>query len=115
MRVFERLLSNTNIKTRIPFPFFDIYHFSWVSLNPTKIHDHAKNGCLMFLIKGELNEKIYDKKLNLIEENIYYSPNISFINNKKGYHSIKALKKSKSFHIYYPKGHITKNYNNKKN
>ena len=37
-------------------------------------------------------------------------PNISFINDKKGYHSIKALKYSKSLHIYYPKGHNTKSY-----
>ena len=115
MRVFERLLNHSNIRTRIPFPIFDIYHFNWHTLNRTLIHNHAKNGCLMILIKGALNEKIYDKKLNLIEENDYYSPNISFINDKKGYHSVKALKPSNSLHIYYPKGHITEYKNSSHN
>ena len=64
----------------------------------------------MILFKGELNEKRYNKKLEMIGENNYTNPNISFINDKKGYHAVKALKNSKSIHIYYPKGHITKSY-----
>jgi|TARA_B110000967_G_C18844977_1_gene541472 hypothetical protein len=64
----------------------------------------------MILLKGGLNEKIYNKNLNVISENDYKSPNLSFINDTKGYHSVKALNRSKSIHIYYPKGHITNTY-----
>ncbi len=108
--MFQRIMSNANIKIKIPFPIFDIYYFNWQPLVRTTIHDHAKKGCLMILFKGELNEKRYNKKLEMIGENNYTNPNISFINDKKGYHAVKALKNSKSIHIYYPKGHITKSY-----
>ena len=110
MRMFQKIMSNGNIKTRIPFPIFDVYYFNWKPFVRTKVHDHAKNGCLMILLKGELNEKLYDKNLEVIGENNYTKPNIAFINDKKGYHSVKALKESKSLHIYYPKGHNTKSY-----
>ena len=110
MRMFQKIMTNSNIKTRIPFPIFDVYYFSWQSQVRTTIHDHAHNGCLMILIKGQLNEKLYNKNLKMIGENNYNSPNVSFINDKKWYHSVKALKYSKSLHIYYPKGHITNNY-----
>ena len=108
--MFQRIMSNANIKIKIPFPIFDIYYFNWQPFVQTTIHDHAKKGCLMILFKGELNEKRYNKKLEMIGENNYTNPNISFINDKKGYHAVKALKNSKSIHIYYPKGHITKSY-----
>ena len=88
--MFKKIISGANVKVTI--------------------HDHAQNGCLMILLNGELNEKLYDKNLENIDENNYRSPKISFINDKKGYHSVKALKESKSIHIYYPKGHITKSY-----
>lgn len=110
MRIFQRIMNNSNIKHHIPFPIFDVYYFNWYPYIRTSIHDHAENGCLMILLKGELNEKLYNNKLEIINENNYIFPNISFINNKKGYHSIKALKESSSVHIYYPKGHITRSY-----
>lgn len=110
MRMFQKIMTNSNIKRRIPFPIFDVYYFNWHPFVRTNVHDHAENGCLMILLKGRLNEKLYNKNLEIIGENDYNSPNISFINDKKGYHSVKALKWSKSIHIYYPKGHITKSY-----
>jgi len=100
-----------NTKTKIPFPIIDIYIFNWNKLKETPIHDHAESGCFLFLLKGEMEEKLYDKNLNFIKNNIYKSPNISYINDYKGYHSVKPLKKSKSIHFYYPKNHITKYYN----
>ena len=98
-------------KTYIPTPIIDIYYFKWYPLLKTKIHNHASTGCIMFLLNGQLKEELYTKELNLIKENEYISPSISFINDKKGYHSIIPIKSSKSIHIYYPKGHNTKYYN----
>ena len=111
-----RLLSNKNInhKIRIPFPIVDIYYFQWNQKTPTKIHDHAKYGCLLLLLKGSIIEKIYDKNnFTLKNENIYRYPRISYINDNIGYHSIQPIEKSSSIHIYYPKNHITKNYKKK--
>ena len=113
MRMFQKIMTNSNIKTRIPFPIFDVYYFNWQPFVRTKVHDHAENGCLMVLMKGELNEKLYNTNLEIIGENNYKSPNVSFINDKKGFYAVKALKWSKSIHVYYPKGHITKSYEKK--
>lgn len=110
MRVFNKIINNYSVKTKIPFPIFDIYHFKWNPFCRTPIHDHAKNGCITILIRGKLNERIYDKELNFIEENNHKAPNISFINDKKGYHSVKSDGWSSSIHIYYPKDHHTKKY-----
>lgn len=103
--------NNFNTKTKIPFPIIDIYFFNWNKLTETQIHDHANKGCCLLLLTGELEEKIYDIDINHIHTNKYMSPNISYINNEKGYHSVKPLKTSKSIHFYYPKNHITKYYN----
>ena len=98
-------------KTKIPFPIFDIYYFKWFQGSKTKIHNHSKNGCLMFLLKGKLVEELYNKNIQLINKSEYTSPQISYINDKKGYHSIESIHNSHSIHIYYPKNHITKYYN----
>ena len=40
-----------NFKQRIPFPFVDIYLFHWNELKKSGIHNHARNGCYMFLLR----------------------------------------------------------------
>ena len=103
-----------NFKIRIPSPFIDIYLFRWNELITSKIHDHAKNGCILFLLRGSIKEEIYGHQLNKVKTNIYESPSISYISNKKGFHSITPLMKSYSIHFYYPKGHKTNYYINNK-
>ena len=100
-----------NIKKNIPFPIIDIFKFQWIKNLQTPIHDHAKYGCVMFLVKGKLKEEIYSKSHEFKKTIIHTSPSISYINNKKGYHSVKALENSKSYHFYFPKGHKTNYYN----
>jgi len=97
-----------NCKIKIPFPIFDVYFFRWRVLKNIGIHDHAKNGCIMIILNGRLEETIYNHSLYKINQNIYTGFNISFINNKKGLHDIKPLEKSNSLHFYYPKKHNTK-------
>ena len=110
MSVFKKIMNNYSVKTAIPFPIFDVYHFRWNPFCRTSIHDHAKDGCFTILLRGSLKERIYDKELNFIKENNYKAPNISFINNKKGYHSVKSDGWSTSINFYYPKGHKTTSY-----
>ena len=45
----------------------------------TKLHDHPKNGCLMKMLYGELNEFIVNDKD--VIENIHTKNNISYIKN----------------------------------
>ena len=103
---------NSFKKIKIPFPFIDIYFFKWNNNIVSKIHDHSKNGCLMIILNGIIKERIYDNNLNIIKKNIYKTPNISYINNKKGYHDIKSLcNNTYSVHIYHPKNYKTKYFN----
>ena len=104
-----------NFKIRIPFPFIDVYLFRWGKSISSGIHNHAKNGCFLFLLKGSLKEKRYNHNLKYLKKNIYKAPSISFIHNLKGYHEVIPLKHSYSLHFYHPKGHKTKYFNNNNN
>ena len=98
-------------KYRIPFPFIDIYFIVWKPNAESKIHDHSKNGCYMFILKGHIREQLYDKKLNMIGITYYSTLDTSYINDDIGYHKIKNSDQyTYSLHIYRPKNHITKYY-----
>ena len=111
-KAFNKKLINK--KFYIPFPFIDIYYFRWGKLKEIPIHDQACRGCIMILLKGTITEKLFNKNIKLIKEKTYTSPNISFINNNIGYHSIRPNEISRSLHFYYPKGHKTKYFNSNK-
>ena len=98
-------------KKYLPFPFADLYHIKWKKRIQSKIHDHSKYGCFMILYKGIIKENIYNKNLEKIRTNYHVAPKITYINDNIGYHDVKALKKTKSLHIYFPKKHITNTYN----
>ena len=92
----------------IPFPFIDIYFIVWKPNALSKIHNHSKNGCYMFIIKGDIREEIFNKKLNIIGTNYYSTFNLSYINDNIGYHRIKNTNQySYSLHFYHPRNHIT--------
>ena len=78
----------------------------------SKIHNHSRNGCYLWLIKGNIKEEIYSKKLSLINMNYYSTMDLSYINDKIGYHRIINYDKySYSLHFYHPKNHITEFFN----
>ena len=92
----------------IPFPFIDIYFIVWKPNALSKIHNHSKNGCYMLILKGDIKEEIYNKKLNIIGSNYYSTFDISYINDNIGYHRIKNTNQySYSLHFYHPRNHIT--------
>ena len=53
-------------KYRIPFPFVDIFIIKWLPNAISKIHNHSKSGCWMFILYGNIKEEIFTKKLSLI-------------------------------------------------
>ena len=92
----------------LPFPFVDIYFIVWKPNALSKIHNHSKNGCYMLILKGDIKEEIYNKKLNIIGSNYYSTFDISYINDDIGYHRIKNTNQySYSLHFYHPRNHIT--------
>ena len=104
-----------NYKLRIPFPLIDVYLFRWGNTQSSSgIHNHAKNGCLLFLIKGMLKETMYSHQMNEIGSTVLKAPTFSFMHNSKGLHDVKPLKHGYSLHLYYPKGYQTKYFINNK-
>jgi len=102
----------TYTKYWIPFPFVDIYFIVWQPNTVSKIHNHSKNGCHMFILKGMIREEIYTKNLSLININYYSTFDKSYIDDNIGYHRIKNSNQySYSLHIYHPRNHITKYFN----
>ena len=81
---------------------FDMYTISWLPEQKSSIHDHPQNGCIMYLISGTLEEKIYNKKLELIETKIIKGPYIGYIHDSIGFHSIQCIDKAIALHIYSP-------------
>ncbi len=81
---------------------FDMYTISWLPGQKSPIHDHPQYGCIMFLISGTLEEKIYNKKLELVKTKTLTGPYIGYIDNKIGFHSIKCIDKAVTLHIYSP-------------
>ena len=96
----------------IPLPFVDIYFIVWKPKAISKIHNHSKSGCYLFLLKGNIKEEIYSKKLSLINMNYYSTFDLSYINDRIGYHRIiNSDNYSYSLHIYHPKNHKTIYFN----
>jgi hypothetical protein len=95
-------------KYKIPFPIIDIFLIYWKPNAISQIHNHSKNGCYMFILKGNIKEEIFNKKLKLININYYSTFNTSYINDNIGYHRITNCNQySYSIHIYHPKNHKT--------
>ena len=97
------------IRHKIPFPFIDIFFIRWKPNTVSKIHNHSKNGCYLFLLKGDIKEEIYSKNLSLIDINYYSTFDLSYINDDIGYHRIVNTNTySYTLHFYHPKNHVTK-------
>lgn len=84
---------------------YDIVLINWEKDAITKIHDHPEIGCHLVVVSGLLEETLYSD--NIIKTKIY--PNQSSFRKGNDKHTIKALEKSQSIHIYMP-GFYKPNY-----
>jgi predicted metal-dependent enzyme (double-stranded beta helix superfamily) len=91
-------------------PQFDIYILTWGVGQNAKPHDHAENGCIMKVLQGQLKESVYNKNLNLVNENILNTGDVGYIHDTIGYHSIENIGKdiAVTLHVYSPSNHKTK-------
>jgi hypothetical protein len=78
---------------------FDVYQINWTKNSETPIHCHPKNGCLLKVVSGLLEETKYNDNEII---SIYNKNDISYIDDSLGKHKIKALEDSISIHIYSP-------------
>jgi len=79
---------------------FEIIIIFWDEGSIAPKHNHPKNGCLLTVIEGELEETIFNK--NIIKKNILTKNTHSYIHDKYGLHKIYSKNKSVSLHIYSP-------------
>jgi len=89
----------------------EIFIIAWLPNQKANIHDHSENGCWLKVLRGRLTEKKFDENLNFIEINYLndFNNNISFMENKIGFHSIENNSDSYAItlHIYSPPNHKT--------
>lgn len=91
---------------------FDVYLIFWGKNSITYYHDHAKYGCVMKVLYGELIEERKDIKNN-IQISTVNKGEISMIKNSDGIHRISSeCNLSVSLHIYFPGNHSTNYYSN---
>lgn len=92
---------------------FELYVITWNKKQGTKIHNHADFGCLMKVLQGKVEETVYNSDdLSVKEKNQYRKNDISFISNRKGFHSILNNEKeiSVTLHLYSPINHKIRFY-----
>lgn len=109
---FEKYINNENKETRIKIyenELIDVYILIWNVNEKSKIHNHAKNGCWLKLLKGEIVENRYNTDLNLILTSLFKQNNISFMRDDIGYHNIENTGNEVvvSIHFYSPPNHKT--------
>ena len=97
--------------------WFDCYLIFWGPDAISPKHDHADNGCLYKVIRGNVRERVYSNVHNLtISQKEYSVGEIGEINNSQGYHSMENIhttgsgKREKSavsasVHFYSPPGY----------
>jgi hypothetical protein len=107
-------MSKCMIKQKINVPFIDIYKITWKYGAQSHIHDHSKYGCIMYLQKGLLEEKIYNKRIINVKSRYILENSVTYIHNDIGYHKITPIHDSVSYHFYFPKGYKTKTFNENK-
>ena len=94
---------------------FDMYIITWDKLQKSKIHNHAKLGCLNKVLKGSLQEFIYNSNClqNPVLTRINNCNMVTYIDNSIGYHRIENNNNhiSVSLHIYSPPKFKTKYLN----
>ena len=92
---------------------FDMFVITWNKEQQCPIHDHSSNGCIYKIMKGSLEETIFNKNLEWTHRINMYENCSGYISDKIGYHSMKNTNDdiSVSLHIYSPPGYITNYFN----
>ena len=102
-------LQNTNYNKQKIYAnnFFEIYILTWGPGQYSRIFDHQINGCWVKILKGSLQESIYNLDMKpLLTRNLCPKNNALFMYNDSGYHMLenKTNTITTSLHVYSPSG-----------
>ena len=92
---------------------FDMYIITWNKYQESKIHDHSSNGCVYKVMKGNINEIIYNTNtFEKISEKCLKTNDISCISDNIGFHKMSNNYNEIciSIHIYSPPEYKTNYY-----
>tara|TARA_B110000208_G_scaffold1265_1_gene1665 strand:+ start:406 stop:840 length:435 start_codon:yes stop_codon:yes gene_type:complete len=92
----------SKIKLPLRTDYKQLYLLEWEKNALTNKHKHYDEGCLFKILEGSLKESLFDKNQNQFRIMYHGIDNISYLNNKNIYHSIKNNNNDKSYslHIY---------------
>ena len=91
---------------KIRFPFTNISVIRWKPLVSTPIHNHNSKNCNFLVIKGKLQESVYNKLKDgyyMINQKTISENQSSHINDSIGFHNIKNLSDNYTWSIHYYK------------
>ena len=102
---YKRTLINRDL-------FVEIILIGWNINQKSPIHDHPKNGCLVKILKGTLNETIYSNTLKELNSRKLQINEISYQESNKILHKIENLTDTPvySLHVYAPPNYKSKHY-----
>tara|TARA_B110000046_G_C12849950_1_gene337298 strand:- start:49 stop:363 length:315 start_codon:yes stop_codon:yes gene_type:complete len=89
-------------KYRLPSVKGKLYLIQWNPNQYTDIHKHDGNDCHFYILKGPLNETVYNKDFQIIHKTTYQKKDMGFINDNIGYHKMRNTSNEYkwSLHLY---------------
>ena len=82
---------------------YEMFIVCWNPFQETKIHNHPNKGCIIKILDGSINEKLYDIDFKLLNEYTLEKNNIRYIDNNLGIHKMtNGSERTISLHIYSP-------------
>lgn len=106
--------NNNNVKYNKVYIYnsdiFELSIITWLPFITSPIHNHAKNGCLIKILDGELIEEQFSYELVKTKENKTEKGEFSYIDNTIGLHKVSNPNSSitVSLHLYSPGNFKTK-------
>ena len=103
---YYMIFNEENYKKNLVFrnKYIEAFVVCWLPGQRTKIHNHSKQGCILKVLKGNMDEITYDSKnLKILDRNKLIENDIRYIDNSIINHKmINNDEKTVSLHIYSP-------------
>jgi tellurite resistance-related uncharacterized protein len=101
-------------KILLPFNFstIDMYVIVWPKHFTSKFHDHAKNGCILKVLQGNLTEIVFTADSKIVKRRLCEN-DCNYMSNSMGVHKIENNSDdvAVTLHVYSPKKHVTRYFN----
>jgi cysteine dioxygenase len=89
---------------------FSIYIMCWMPNQQSGIHDHPEHGCMMKVLKGQVEEILYTDPSNIKDTKNISEGQCGYIQGQDLHNVINKEAPSVTLHIYSPAFHDTKFY-----